>query len=41
MGMTTKLVLGASLKIYPGGGHGLAATHKDQLNAGLLAFITS
>jgi non-heme chloroperoxidase len=39
--MTARLVQGATLKIYPGGGHGLAATHKDQLNAGLLAFITS
>jgi non-heme chloroperoxidase len=39
--MTARLILGAALKLYPGGGQGLAATHKDQLNAGLLAFITS
>jgi non-heme chloroperoxidase len=29
----------ATLKIYPGAPHGLAATHKDQLNADLLAFF--
>lgn len=34
-----KLVKGANLKVYPGGAHGLATTHKDQLNADLLAFI--
>ncbi|WGF88726.1 alpha/beta fold hydrolase [Marinivivus vitaminiproducens] len=34
-----KLVPNATLKEYPGGDHGLAATHKDQLNADLLAFI--
>ncbi|MFC7553387.1 alpha/beta fold hydrolase [Pseudoroseomonas wenyumeiae] len=33
-----KLIPGAVLKVYPGGSHGLAATHKDQLNADLLAF---
>jgi non-heme chloroperoxidase len=27
------------LKIYAGAPHGLAYTHKDQLNADLLAFI--
>ena len=26
-------------KIYPGGPHGLADTHKDQLNTDLLAFL--
>ena len=36
-----KLVKGATLKIYPGGGHGLAATHKSELNAELRAFIKS
>ena len=35
---TVKLVKGAVLKEYPGGSHGLAVTHKDQLNADLLAF---
>ena len=34
-----KLVKGATLKVYPGGSHGLATTQKDQLNADLLAFI--
>jgi len=38
---TAQIVKGATLKIYPGGDHGLAATHKDQLNADLLAFIKS
>lgn len=35
---SAKLVKGATLKVYPGGDHGLAVTHKDQLNADLLAF---
>jgi non-heme chloroperoxidase len=34
-----KLVKNATLKIYPGAPHGLADTHKDQLNADLLAFL--
>jgi non-heme chloroperoxidase len=38
---SAKLVRGAVLKIYPGAPHGLAETHKDQLNADLLAFLTS
>lgn len=29
----------ATLKVYPGGGHGLATTHKEQINADLLAFL--
>lgn len=33
-----KLIPNAQLKIYLGGSHGLAATHKEQLNADLLAF---
>ncbi len=36
-----KLVPNANLKIYPGAPHGLADTHKDQLNADLLAFLRS
>jgi non-heme chloroperoxidase len=36
---STELVKGSTLKVYPGGDHGLAATHKDQLNADLLEFI--
>jgi non-heme chloroperoxidase len=36
---SSKLVKNAVLKIYAGAPHGLAYTHKDQLNADLLAFI--
>ena len=36
---SSKLVRNASLKIYPGAPHGLADTHKDRLNADLLAFL--
>jgi non-heme chloroperoxidase len=36
---SARLVKNATLKIYPGGPHGLADTHKDQLNADLLAFL--
>jgi len=36
---TSKLVRHSTLKIYPGGPHGLADTHKDLLNADLLAFL--
>jgi non-heme chloroperoxidase len=35
----TRLVKGSLLKVYPGAPHGLTATHKDQVNADLLAFI--
>jgi non-heme chloroperoxidase len=34
-----KIVKGATLKVYPGASHGLSATHRDQFNADLLAFI--
>jgi non-heme chloroperoxidase len=37
--LSSKLVKNAKLNIYPGGSHGLADTHKDQLNADLLEFI--
>jgi non-heme chloroperoxidase len=37
--LSAKLVKGAELKIYPGGPHGLSVTHREQLNADLLAFI--
>jgi non-heme chloroperoxidase len=36
---SSKLVKNATLKIYGGAPHGLADTHKDQLNADLLAFL--
>ena len=35
----SKLIKNATLKIYPGAPHGLADTHKDTLNADLLAFL--
>jgi non-heme chloroperoxidase len=38
---SAKLVKNAILKIYPGAPHGLADTHKDQLNADLLAFLNA
>lgn len=38
---SAKLVRDATLKIYPGAPHGLAVTHRDQLNADLLAFLKS
>jgi non-heme chloroperoxidase len=37
--LSSKLVPKATLKVYPGAPHGLAYTHKDQLNADLLAFL--
>ncbi len=36
---TAKLIPTATLKIYPGASHGLCSTHKDQVNADLLAFL--
>jgi len=36
---SSKLVKNATLKIYAGAPHGLACTHKDKLNADLLAFL--
>jgi len=36
---SSKLVKGATLKIYPGAPHGMCTTLKDQVNADLLAFI--
>jgi non-heme chloroperoxidase len=37
--LAVKLVKGAELKVYPGGDHGLTTTHKDAINADLLAFL--
>jgi non-heme chloroperoxidase len=39
--LSSKLIKGAKLKIYKGASHGLCSTHKDQVNADLLAFIKS
>ena len=36
---SARLIKGATEIYYPGAPHGLTATHKDQLNADLLAFI--
>jgi len=37
--LSAKLVKGATLKIIPGAPHGMCSTHKDQINAELLAFF--
>ena len=37
--LASKIVRNATLKAYAGAPHGPASTHKDQLNADLLAFI--
>ena len=39
--LSSKLVMGAVLKVYPGAPHGLPSTLKDQVNADLLAFFRS
>jgi non-heme chloroperoxidase len=39
--LSSKIVKGATLKIYPGAPHGLMSTHKDQFNADLLSFLRS
>jgi non-heme chloroperoxidase len=37
--LSSKLVKGATLKVYPGFAHGMCTTHKDMINADLLAFL--
>jgi non-heme chloroperoxidase len=37
--LSSKIVKGATLKVYPGLSHGLCSTNKDQINADLLAFL--
>jgi non-heme chloroperoxidase len=39
--ISSKLVNGAKLKIYPGGSHGLFATHHEEVNPEMLAFFKS
>jgi non-heme chloroperoxidase len=39
--LSARIVTGATLKVYPGAPHGLAATHKDQFNEDLLSFLQS
>jgi non-heme chloroperoxidase len=38
---SSKIVKGATLKVYPGLPHGMCSTHKDQINTDLLAFLNS
>lgn len=37
--LSSAIVKGATLKVYPGLPHGMTSTHKDLINADLLAFI--
>jgi non-heme chloroperoxidase len=37
--VASRIVAGSTLKVYPGAPHGLTATHRDQFNADLLAFL--
>jgi non-heme chloroperoxidase len=37
--LSSKLVKGATLKVYPGAPHDMCSTLKDQVNAELLAFF--
>jgi non-heme chloroperoxidase len=39
--LSSKIVKGSTLKVYPGLPHGMCSTHKDQINADLLVFINS
>jgi non-heme chloroperoxidase len=37
--LSSKIVKGSTLKVYPGLPHGMCSTHKGQINADLLAFF--
>src|SRR2546425_12252144 len=39
--LSSKIVKGATLKVYRGLPHGMCSTHKDQINTDLLAFVKS
>jgi non-heme chloroperoxidase len=39
--LSSKIIKGAQLKVYPGAPHGMCSTHKDQVNTDLLAFLKS
>jgi non-heme chloroperoxidase len=39
--LSSKLIKGATLKVYPGAPHGMCSTLKDKVNAELLAFFES
>ncbi len=38
--LSSKIIKGATLKVYPGLPHGMCSTNKDEINADLLAFCT-
>jgi non-heme chloroperoxidase len=38
--LSVKLIRNAQLKVYNGAPHGMCSTHKDQVNADLLAFVS-
>ena len=37
--LSSKLIKGATLKVYPGAPHGMCTTLKDKVSAELLAFL--
>jgi non-heme chloroperoxidase len=37
--LSSKIIKGAILKVYPGFPHGMCSTNKDQINTDLLAFL--
>ena len=37
--LSSKIVKGSTRKVSPGLPHGMCSTHKDQINADLLAFL--
>ena len=37
--LSSKIIKGSTLKIYPGAPHGICSTHKDRVNEDLLAFF--
>jgi non-heme chloroperoxidase len=39
--LSSRIIPGATLKVYPGYPHGMATTHAQEINADLLAFIQS
>ena len=39
--VSSKIIKGSSLKIYPGAPHGLCSTRKDEVNADLLFFCAT
>jgi non-heme chloroperoxidase len=39
--LQSKLIKGATLKVFPGASHGVCTTDADHVNADLLAFLKS